>query len=207
MKSKLNLQVLQLETKRTYTFKNPLGTRPGVFYLRGFFIACLFVVSQHLSAQAKIEIVILIGFLGLLFYIDGFLFRLFTGILCVSYVAAILFNIYMVRNYLREPAPDQSLKEYLTKLLNNMNKAFRSVELIALMIYPIAMTAGFLLPLTLEGKIDLIYNEPVVQGILIACYIVLTPLCWYFAKYMNKVAFGKYLNQLEDILKDLNRQD
>jgi hypothetical protein len=57
VKSKLNLQVLQLETKRTYTFKNPLGTRPGVFYLRGFFIACLFVVSQHLSAQAKIEIV------------------------------------------------------------------------------------------------------------------------------------------------------
>ena len=164
-------------------------------------------LRKNIYINTGFAIVILIGFLGLLFYIDGFLFRLFTGILCVSYVAAILFNIYMVRNYLREPAPDQSLKVYLTKLLNNMNKAFRSVELIALMIYPIAMTAGFLLPLTLDGKIDLIYNEPVVQGILIACYIVLTPLCWYLAKYMNKVVFGKYLNQLEDILKDLNRQD
>jgi hypothetical protein len=164
-------------------------------------------LRKNIYINTGFAIVILIGFIGLLFYVDGFLFRLFTGILCVTYVAAILFNIYMVRNYLHEPAPDQSLKEYLTTLLYNMNKAFRSVELIALMIYPIAMTAGFLMPLTLEGKIDLIYNEPIVQGILIACYIVLTPLCWYLAKYMNKVAFGKYLSQLEDILKDLNRQD
>lgn len=164
-------------------------------------------LRNNIYINTGFAIVILIGFIGLLFYVDGFLFRLFTGILCITYVAAILFNLYMVRNYLREPAPDQSLKEYLTTLLYNMNKAFRSVELIALMIYPIAMTAGFLMPLTLEGKIDLIYNEPIVQGILIACYIVLTPLCWYLAKYMNKVAFGKYLTQLEDILKDLNRQD
>lgn len=56
MKSKLNLQLRPLETKRTYTFKNPLGIHPGVFYLRWVFILGIVGLSQSLSAQAKMEI-------------------------------------------------------------------------------------------------------------------------------------------------------
>ncbi len=165
------------------------------------------ILKRNFIINTAFALLILLGFIYLFFTVDWFLFRLFTAILCISYVAAIVFNVIIYKRYLQVQSPDQPIITYLTFLVEGMRKSFKAAEIIALAIYPIAMTAGFLLPLSLENKLSLLYNEPIVQGILIACYVLLTPLCWYLARWMNKVAFGNYVDQLDELLFDLKKID
>lgn len=165
------------------------------------------ILRRNLIINSVFAAIILVGFSALLFLIDAFLFRLFTGILCLAYVVAIYFNYWIYRNYLKEPANDSAIITYLTQLIKGLRKAFRSAEIGGLIVYPIAMTAGFLLPLSQEGLVDLLFTNGVIQLILISCYIVFTPLCWWVARKMNDVAFGKYVTQLEVLVGELEQKE
>ncbi|MFM2285456.1 MAG: hypothetical protein RLZZ543_953 [Bacteroidota bacterium] len=167
----------------------------------------LMVLRRNLIVNSGFALVILIGFCVLLFMEEGFLFRLFMGIVCLAYVVAIYFNYWIYRNYLKEPENDSDIITYLKQLSKGLRKAFRSAEIGGLIVYPFAMTAGFLLPLSQEGLVDLLFTNSVVQLVLIGCYIVFTPLCWWIARKMNDVAFGKYVTQLEELVGELEQKE
>lgn len=147
--------------------------------------------------------VFLIGFLVLLFIIDGLWFRVFMSLLCLAYIAGILFNRWIINKYLTDIPMDDSLLEHLKGVHFGMNKAFRAIEFTSIFIYPIAMTAGFLIPLTMENKLDHFNEGAFLWILLLVLFIVLTPACFYLNRYMTKLAFGKYVKQIKDIVDEM----
>jgi hypothetical protein len=97
----------------------------------------------------------------------------------------------------------------LTNLKNYhafVSRVLRQEERIALFIYPVALTAGFLLGFTTEATLDEFSKSRTAIVLLVACWIVLTPLSHLLARWMNKASFGKYLNELESHIAELEKE-
>jgi hypothetical protein len=160
-------------------------------------------LKRNIQINSVFGWVFLAGFIVLLFIVDGLWFRVFMTILCLAYVAGIFFNRWIIQRYLTEIPMDDSLLDHLKGVHYGMNKAFRAIEMASILIYPIAMTAGFLIPLTLENKLDHFNESAFLWILLLVLFIVLTPACFYLNRYMTKLAFGKYVKQIKDIVDEM----
>jgi len=70
-------------------------------------------------------------------------------------------------------------------------------ELIGLMLYPISATAGFMIGLAAGSEKGEFMTSKSDWIALVVVLIILVPACDWFAKWMNRVAFGSYLKKLE----------
>ncbi len=80
---------------------------------------------------------------------------------------------------------------------------------VALFVYPFAAAGGFMLGGTLgSGKTPTLFmNDSKVLIALIITIIILVPLSYLLAKWMTKVAFGKYIIQLKNMIDELEKED
>jgi len=162
-------------------------------------------LKRNILINSGFASVFLIGFIALFIIVDGFWFRFFMAIVSFFYLASIFFNRWVSQKYLQELPHDESILIRLKSIYTGMNKAFRAQELTSIFIYPIAMTAGFLLPLTLNGELDLFNEGYALWIILFILFIILTPLCYWLGKYLNKLAFGKYIKQIGAIVDEMEQ--
>lgn len=160
-------------------------------------------LKRNIQINSVFGWVFLIGFFALLFVIDCFWFRVFMTLLCLAYAAGIWFNQWIIKKYLTEIPMDDSLLDHLKGVHFGMNKAFRAIELASILVYPIAMTAGFLIPLTMENKLEHFNEGAFLWILLIVLYLVLTPACFYLNRFMTKLAFGKYVKQIKEITDEM----
>jgi len=166
----------------------------------------IYKLKRNIQVNSVFALVFTIFFSYLLIVIDGFWFRVFMGVLVLAYIAGIWFNNHIIKTYLKEIPMDESLKSYLEHLTKGMRRAFRAVEKTALFIYPIAMTAGFLIPMTRENQLDRFSNEPFIWLLLIVLFIVFTPLCFWLTRFLNKLAFGKYIDQIQSVIDQIDEK-
>ena len=101
---------------------------------------------------------------------------------------------------------DESLLMNLKNYHAFVTKILRQEERIALFIYPVALTAGFLLGFTTGATIEEFFASRNAIILLVVCWIILTPLCHVLARWMNKVSFGKYLSELEGHIRELEKE-
>jgi predicted neutral ceramidase superfamily lipid hydrolase len=83
-----------------------------------------------------------------------------------------------------------------------------SQQRVALFVYPVSATGGFMLGGALgSGKsVDYFMSKPLVWLILLITIIVLVPLCYYLAKWMSNYAFGKHLKALQQNIQELEEE-
>lgn len=161
-------------------------------------------LKRNLKINSAFGFIFLVLFAYLLITVSGFWFKLFMSSVCLAYVAAIIYNFYIERKYLSNSPADSSIAEYLFNIHSGMKKAFHAVEYAAVLIYPLAMTAGFLLPLTLENKLHHFSEGPKLWITLLVLYVVLTPILFYVNRYLTNKGFGKYIDEIKTHLDELN---
>jgi hypothetical protein len=160
-------------------------------------------LKRNIQINSGFGIFFTLVFGYLFFTIDGFWFRIFMGALVLAYLAGVWFNNRIIKTYLKEIPKDESLKSYLERLTKGMRRAFRAVEITAIFIYPIAMTAGFLIPMTLENKLDQFSKGPFLWVLLFSLFVIITPLCFWLTRVLNKLAFGKYIDEIQKVLQQI----
>ena len=100
-----------------------------------------------------------------------------------------------------------NLHDTLETYYQKVKRILRYEELIGLTLYPISATAGFIVGLNAESDNSDFFDDWKGWVILLGVLIILTPLCHLFSKWLNKVAFGKYLKKLEESLEELNKPE
>lgn len=123
--------------------------------------------------------------------------------LMVGIVANIIYNEFLVRKVLLTPPADENIRLRLSMIHYRMKQALRTIEYVALIFYPISITAGFVLALADSGKLGLIESDKTLQAILIGSFVVLTPLCFFLTRWLNKVAFGKEVERIGQLVKEM----
>ncbi len=167
---------------------------------------------QKLKYLYKISIgfaiVFLAGFIILLFVFQEPLVKGCLVLVILSYVFFLMTNVSMYKKIKVELPMDQSLKAILTHTHDFISSNIRFQERVALFLYPIAGTAGFFMGGSVgSGDLERMLQEKVVIIILIVVLIILTPLCYFLAKWMYKISYGKSLAELKALIIELERPD
>lgn len=136
---------------------------------------------------------------------DGFWVRLLIGIILIGYAGAIWHTIYLYKSYLENLFPDEDIYSYLKKLHKTIQEGLWYQEIIAIFFYPVCLAAGYFLSLYERGAADDFFTDPVIWGLLVVVIGILTPLLYLLAKWLNKISFRKYLDNIEEILNEIEK--
>lgn len=141
-------------------------------------------------------------FLVLIITTDKFYNRILISPLLIAYVAglALVYGQYRILNFVDK---SENLS-YILKAYYYRIKRIQQYELkVALFLYPISITAGFVYGFSLKRSAEDILTDYRVLSILIVTNIILIPACYYLARWMDRKAYGKYLDQLREDINQL----
>ncbi len=152
--------------------------------------------------------VFLLMFIYLFFQFDEPLVKGGLVLVILSYIFFFIINYSMYRKVNIELPVDKNLKTALQHTYHFITDNIKFQERVALFIYPIAATSGFLMGGALGSKnINSMMQEKAVIILLIVTLIILTPLCFYITRWLYKVSYGKCLRELKEKIDELERSE
>lgn len=169
----------------------------------------LAILRRNAKINMGFAAVFLVGFCVLFVQFPHPYIRLCLGVIVLAYLAALVFTAYKLRRL--PPMPD--LSGQILPVMKAYHDQLRAwidwQEKVALFIYPVSVMGGALLGIASEADLDTVLQKPPVLWILGLAVVVLTPAAHWLARWMGKIAFGKYLDQLKaniDLLEKHEQQ-
>jgi hypothetical protein len=164
-------------------------------------------LKRNLAIHLGYALIITLGYAFIIYY-----FPFWQVQACMMLL--IVFNIWaMVKAYELYNKIDLNLTN--ANVLTELKKHYHSFSewkkqslRIALFVYPFAAAGGFMLGGTMgSGKsVEVFMGNYKVLIALAITLIILVPLSYWLAKWMTKVAFGKYVDQLKERIDELEAE-
>lgn len=130
----------------------------------------------------------------------------------IPLVIVIVFNVWLIQQswqlYKRTPAtvnPSKSVKEELDFHYQRFQQWWTIQQRVSVFVYPFAIAGGFILGVV-EGSgksLEFIIYKPPVLILLLLTIVIATPVCYYFARWMYRHAYGKHLKKLHRVISEL----
>lgn len=165
-------------------------------------------VKKSLFTNLMWSVLIAIIYIPIIIYFHYWQIQVFIGITFIFTVWA----GYTAYNFYKSIEPNVSannLLAELTRVANTLDKWMKIQCNVALFIYPFSITGGYFLGGVVgSGKtVEEFLDKPIVIYALIISIIVLTPLCYYLAKWMFRYSFGKAQQQMNKLIKELSETE
>jgi hypothetical protein len=103
-------------------------------------------------------------------------------------------------------SPANALLQEMKRQHTSLTQWMRTQQKVALLIYPVSAAGGFMLGGAIgSGKsVALFMSKPIVLIVLVIAIAVLTPACFFLARWMFKLSFGKHIKDLEENINSLS---
>jgi Ca2+/Na+ antiporter len=151
------------------------------------------------------SIAFLLVFMVLFFLFEQRIVKISLGFVMLGYIFFLVTNFSMYYKIKVNLPVDQSLRKTLNHTIEFVTANIRFQERAALFIYPIAATSGFLMGGATSGDINSLVQQPSTILLLVICIIVLTPICYLLAHWMYKISYGRWLAELKNLIRELER--
>ncbi len=164
--------------------------------------------NLYLTTLAFI-VVFLICFFILLFIMNALIVKGGLVLIIITYVLGFATNYSMYRKINVTLPVDRSLKEILQSTHDAIFSNIRFQERTALFFYPIALATGFLGGGSVGsgGNLEKMMQEKIVIIIFVVSIILFTPICYFLAKWLNNISYGKCLAELKSLIEELEKPD
>lgn len=127
-------------------------------------------------------------------------------ILWVAYMVGTIL-LYQEKNILSKGVDmSQDILHGMKAYHQRVKRVIHYEEIVALTLYPVSVSGGFFLGRQLVDREAEIMNETLDWVILIVSIVILTIGGHWFSRWLNRLAFGKYLDKLEENIKELERE-
>lgn len=127
-------------------------------------------------------------------------------LMMVVYIFYFVANYQTLQHINRTFRMDQNLAHTLQSIYDNTQQSLKFQRRSAVFIYPLAATCGFLFGLSIERNVvEVLQNRSVWVSLLITIS-VLTPISYFVAIQLERVSYGRYLNQLRSLIHQLEAQ-
>ncbi len=133
--------------------------------------------------------------------------KVFLVIMIIVYLFFFFLNLKILRNIQESFRLDLNLKSTLKQVYDNTMSSLAFQRKASIVIYPLAATAGFLMGLSTEKDAAIMMQKWQVVVTLVITVIILTPSCYYLARWMERVSYGKYLNQLRELIQQFEKDE
>jgi len=128
---------------------------------------------------------------------------------------ALLFTVWGgVSSYLQYKKTDDrvfanNLLTELTRYRNSLHSWVKVSNRAAVFVYPFNVCGGFLLGGVLgSGKsVAEFMSKPATLWILIATVLILCPIAYYLGRLLNNIAYGKFIDKLNQAISELSDAD
>lgn len=101
---------------------------------------------------------------------------------------------------------DTNTHKMLSGVLSIVEKSTRFQQRVSWGFFPICTTSGFLLGISINGEASELIIKPKIFLILLITIVIMTPSCYVLTKWMNKIAYGKYCDQIKMLLKQMEEK-
>jgi hypothetical protein len=154
-------------------------------------------------------VVITLGLVALLFIVPEPLVLALFVVLLLFCIWAIVDGIRLLRGWGSGVSSTNSLLVEMQRQYDTIHRWMRLQMRVALAVYPFSIAGGFLWG-GMEGSgLDALtfLQKPMVGVVLAVSIMVLVPVCYWAAKWLSKVAFGRHLEALHARIRDLEAED
>jgi O-antigen ligase len=131
------------------------------------------------------------------------------GLLSVVLLAYLISALLIFRAYKilkKHPEADNNLLIYLKSHLLTIKKVLRYEALFTLILFPISATAGFLFGMYLFEPNTGFLDESRDWTILITTLVICIPLAHFLGKWMNHIAFGSNIHDLQSQIEEMEME-
>lgn len=164
-------------------------------------------LKKNLVIHLVYAVVITLGYLAILFYFHYWQVQACIGLL-VIFNAWAMYKAYRLYAGIELDLTQQNVLSELKKHYNTFSEWQRQSLRIAILVYPFAAAGGFMLGGAVgAGKPpEVLFEKPFFSIALVISIIVLVPLSYLLARWMTKVAFGKFVDQLKVRIDELESE-
>lgn len=148
-----------------------------------------------------------IGYTTLLFFVKDLIVIILFGIILTAHVAALIYFIKEYRGMQKLIPMDGNIRETLSSYLSRIKRVIRIEERAGLLLYPVAVSAGFFFALLMDKTFEEVMRERTVWVVWIVTMVAFTPIGHWAAKKLNRIAFQKQLTKLEDMISQIDEQN
>lgn len=139
----------------------------------------------------------------LLFFVKDSLVILLFAVLIGAHLLAIGYFLKEHRNMQKLIPMDGNILETLKEYQSRIRRVLKSEETGGLILYPVAVSAGFFFSLLADKSFTELMEDRWIWVIWISLMVGFTPVGHWLAKRMNKIAFGKHLNHLQEMISEI----
>lgn len=148
-----------------------------------------------------------VGFSVLLVTMDQPIVKVFLVVMIIVYLFFFVINYRVLKDIQKSFRLDLNLKSTLKQVHDNIMSTLAFQRKASFIIYPLAATAGFLMGLSAEKDAAIMIQKWQIILTLVITIIILTPSCYYLARWMEKVSYGKYLHQLRELIQQFEKDE
>ncbi len=170
-------------------------------------ISPLAKLRRQVSIKMGFIVFFILLFLGVMPFIQQSIVQILLLVLTLVYVIGLVLLMQERKELQGEMPRDSSLLNALKHYEKRISSILHYEELIGLFLYPVSATLGFLWAFTQEKGIEELFQNTWAWMTLVISLVILTPLCHWLARWMNQIAFGKYLQQVRDNIAELESQE
>ena len=167
-------------------------------------------IISSLSAKVKIKMYYALFFTIAFGILIPFVFPLASQILLsIIWVAYLVGTIALYQEYqVLRKGIDMNLDILSAHLAfcDRIKKVIKYEEMVGLSLYPFSIAGGFFFGMQLASNNQPIMDQTMDWVILFVAVALLTILGNWLAKWMNRKAFGKYMEQLEEHIEALSNE-
>ncbi|MEQ8549527.1 MAG: hypothetical protein RIC03_16570 [Cyclobacteriaceae bacterium] len=165
---------------------------------------------QKIKEQVYLKFWFCVFFLALLGiylpFANPFISQVLISVMVVAYTIGSIFLFKEYKSLKKTMDMSQNLLDGLKNYRKKILQIIKYEEIIALILYPISAPAGFFVGLKFQNA-DIPILESKEQWVaLILCIVIITPAAHFTTKWMNRKAFGKYLEQIEENIQILEKE-
>ncbi len=149
-------------------------------------------------------IIIALIYIPVIYYYRFWQIQLFIGITLI-FTAWGGYTTFILFKSIDSNVSANNLLSELKRVVTTLNKWMDVQSKVALFIYPFSATGGYFLGGVIgSGKtVEELLTKPIIIYALIVCILILTPSCYYLAKWMFRFSFGKVIKQMEKLIEEL----
>ncbi len=165
----------------------------------------LIVLKRNLFLHLILGVLIILVYIAVIVFFQYWQVQLAMSIV-LAFTAWAIYTSYL--QYKKLPSSVSAMQNMLSEMKFHYNAIQQWCSLqqkVALFIYPISITGGFILGgVSGSGKsVEEFMSKPAVWIALGVCMVLLIPACYALAKWMTRYSFGKHIKTLKSNIEEL----
>jgi hypothetical protein len=142
-------------------------------------------------------------FLVVFFLVSQPIVKIGMGAVVCVYTLLFIINFRIFRKLLPLANLHENILRALTEVHSVVTQALSFQQKMSAGFFPVCVAAGFLSGLSVENDAAVLMENPAFPITMFITIAIFTPICYYLTKWMNRLAYGQYLEQLQEQIEEI----